>query len=220
MARTAGRVGLPHLSMVVAGLATFVLVASVLQDRSDTVEVWVAADDLAPGAALDARHLTAVEVAADDPLTGVLLPVAGGAPAGRVRHVVAAGEPVLASDLVAVDDVAAERTFAIPIDRSVVDGLGLALGDRVDVIGAVDPGPGGDSAESSSERIGYVVVDVEVVRLPAGESAGAFAAAGSRETWITVSVDHEQALRLSASLDAGEVDLVRSTGAVSIEVGS
>lgn len=193
--------------MVVAGLLTFVLVASVLQDRSETEQVWVVDTDVAPGAAIEASDLVAVEVAADAPLLGPLLRVTDGVPIGRVRNGVVAGEPLLASDLVAVDESSVGRTFTIPIDTMVVDGLGLIRGDRVDVIGS---SIGGD--------MGYVVVDVEVVRLPGASTSGAFAAAGSRTTWVTVSIDDAQALALSAAIDRGEVQLVRSTGAAAITV--
>lgn len=193
--------------MVVAGLVTFVLVASVLQDRSETEQVWVVDADVAPGAAIEASDLVAVEVAADAPLLGPLLRVADGVPVGRVRNGVVAGEPLLASDLVPVDESSVGRTFTIPIDTMVVDGLGLIRGDRVDVIGSFLGG-----------EMGYVVVDVEVVRLPGVSTSGAFAAAGSRTTWVTVSIDDAQALALSAAIDRGEVQLVRSTGAVAITV--
>ena len=200
-----GRLGLPHALMVVAGLATFVLVASVLQDRSDTEQVWVVDADVAAGAELGASDLVAVEVASDAPVLAPLLRVSDGVPVGRVRNGLVAGEPLLASDLVAVDESSVGRTFTIPIDTMVVDGLGLIRGDRVDVIGS-----------SIGGEMGYVVVDVEVVRLPGTTTSGAFAAASSRTTWVTVSIDDQQALALSTAIDRGEVQLVRSTGAVAI----
>jgi len=191
--------------MVVAGLVTFVLVASVLQDRSETEEVWLVASDVAAGAEIEAADLAATEIASDTALIDSLLRVSDGVPAGRVRSGVVAGEPLLASDLVAVDESSVGRTFTIPIDTMVVDGLGLIRGDRVDVIG-----------ETLGGEMRYVVVDVEVVRLPGSTTSGAFAAAGSRTTWVTVSIDDEQALALSEAIDRGEVQLVRSTGAVAI----
>lgn len=193
--------------MMIAGLATFVLVASVLQDRSETEQVWVVNADVAAGAAIGSSDLVAIEVDADAPLLAPLLRVADGVPNGRVRNGVVAGEPLLASDLVAVDASAVGRTFTIPIDTMVVEGLGLIRGDRVDVIGS-----------SVGGQMGYVVVDVEVVRLPGASASGAFAAAGSRTTWVTVSIDDVQALLLSTALDRGEVQLVRSTGALSIDL--
>jgi len=192
---------------MVAGLVTFVLVASVLQDRSETEQVWVVGTDIAAGAEIGPSDLVAVEISSDAPLLAPLLRVADGVPAGRVRSGVVAGEPLLASDLVAVDTSSVGRSFTIPIETMVVDGLGLIRGDRVDVIGSV---PGGE--------MGYVVVDVEVVRLPGASTSGAFAAAGSRTTWVTVSIDDAQALALSATIDRGDVQLVRSTGAEAISV--
>ena len=193
--------------MMIAGLATFVLVASVLQDRSETEQVWVANSDVAAGAAIKESDLVAVEVASDAPLLAPLLRVADGVPVGRIRNGVVAGEPLLASDLVSVAESSAGRTFTIPIATMVVEGLGLIRGDRVDVIGLFVSG-----------GMGYVVADVEVVRLPGASNSGAFAAAGSRTTWVTVSIDDAEALALSAAIDRGEVQLVRSTGAVAIRI--
>lgn len=197
--------------MVMAGLATFVLVASVLRDRSETVPVWILDADIAAGASVEPEDLVAVDVSADTPLLGPLLRVDDGVPIGRVRNDVVAGEPLLASDLVPLDTASVGRTFTLPVDTMVVEGLGLIRGDRVDVIGSLDGSAAGDDV------VGYVVVDVEVVRLPGAANSGAFAAASSRSTWVTVSIDDAQALLLSAALERGELQLVRSTGAVAIE---
>jgi len=199
-------VGLPHVFMVVAGLATFVLVSSVLNDRSATAEVWMVADDVPAGAALEVGDLEAVQVAADDPLLPMLL-LSIEVPAGTVRHDLNVGEPLLASDLVAIEASDVGRTFTIPVEAIVLDGLGLSAGDRLDVIGA---GPDG--------AMQYVVADVEVIRLPGPSASTAFAAASSRNAWVTVRIDDREALLLSEALDRGDVALVRSTGAVSITI--
>ncbi len=128
-------------------------------------------------------------------------------PAGRVRIGLAAGEPLLARDLLPLGVAAVGRTFAIPIETTVIDGLGLQAGDRVDVIGA-----DGDGA------MHYVVADAEVVRLPATAGSTAFAAASSRSAWVTVAVDDREALLLSQALGQGSVELVRSTGSAAIEI--
>ena len=199
------RIGAPHALMVVAGLATFVLVSSVLRDRPDGEPVWMVRSDVAAGAFLDANDLEPMLVSVDEPIAASLLPVDAGVPNGRVRSGVVAGEPLLASDLVPVDQVVDGRSFTIPIDAVVLDGLGLIRGDRIDVIGADADG-----------AMGYIVADVEVVRLPSETASSAFAAANSRSVWVTVAIDHRQALALSESLDRGEVELVRSTGAAPI----
>lgn len=191
--------------MVFAGLATFVLVASVLQDRSEVEAIWVLRSDVAAGAPLDVADLDAMQVSADEPIAASLLRVADGVPEGRVRSGVVAGEPLLASDLVPIEQAVEGRTFTIPVDAIVLDGLGLIRGDRLDVIGSDADG-----------TMGYVVTDVEVIRLPAETSSSAFAAANSRSVWVTVAIDDRQALALSEALDRGEVELVRSTGAAPI----
>lgn len=195
--------------MVMAGLVTFVLVASVLRDRSETTQVWLVDADVAAGALIEISDLTPIDVAADEAILAALMRVDAGVPAGRVHHGLVAGEPLLATDLLPLDAAEAGRTFTIPIDSMVLDGLGLIRGDRVDVIG-----------ELVASEMGYVVANVEVVRLPGASTDGAFAAAGSRTTWVTVSIDDREALRLSAALDQGAVHVVRSTGASEISAES
>ena len=157
----AGRFGLSHVLMIAAGLATFVLVASVLRDRSATESVWMVRNDVAAGVTLSAPDLVAVDIAADAALLPSLLSVAEGVPVGRVRNGLTGGEPLLRSDLLPVDVAAVGRTFAIPIDSTMIDGLGLQPGDRVDVIGIDDEG-----------SMHYVVDDAEVVRLPSASRPG------------------------------------------------
>lgn len=195
--------------MVLAGLATFVLVSSVLRDRSATVDVWMMAADVPAGVVLEADDLAPVAVSADDPLLPSFLASAGGLPTGTVRHDLNVGEPLLVSALVATDEAAVGRTFAVPVASVVLDGLGLGRGDRLDVIGLDGAG-----------EMHYVITDVEVVRLPTAGSSTAFAAGRSRDGWVTVIVDDRQALRLSEVLARGPIELVRSTGAMPISAGS
>ena len=203
----AGRIGLPHVLMVFAGLATFVLVSSVLRDRSATTEVWVIGGDVPAGATLSDVDLVAVAVSTNEPLLPSLLDASAGVPSGTVRHGLTTGEPLLASDLVAAEQASVGRTFTIPVESLVLDGLGLSRGDRLDVIGA-DP----------NGAMHYVMADVEIVRLPGVAASTAFAAASSRNAWVTVAINDREALRLSEALDRGDVELVRSTGASVINV--
>lgn len=205
----ASSIGLSHVLMIVAGLATFVLVTSVLRDRSATESVWMVRHDVAGGVTLSTTDLVAVEVAVDDALLPSLVLAADGVPDGLVRYGLTGGEPLLSSDLLAVDLGSVGRTFAIPIDSSVIDGLGLQPGDRVDVIGA-----------DGENSLGYVVADAEVVRLPSPAGGSAFAAAGSRSAWVTIGIDEREALLLSAALGRGPVELVRSTGSPAIEIAT
>lgn len=198
-------IGLPHVFMVLAGLATFVLVSSVLRDRSEITEVWMVAVDAPAGAPLTADDLEAVGVSSNDPLLGAFFAADRGVPAGTVRNGVTAGEPLLVSDLVPAESADVGRTFTVPIDALVLEGLGLRRGDRVDVIGL-----------DADDAVAYVVTDLEVIRLPGASPNSAFAAAGSRSAWVTVRVDQIQALDLSEALGRGDVELVRSTGAVPV----
>jgi Flp pilus assembly protein CpaB len=177
----------------------------VLQRREATVEVLVATSDIAAGATVTESDFDVVDISAADPLLPVLL---SQLPAGSVvTSSLTAGEPLLRSDVVVAGAVASGRTFTLEVDRLVVDGLGLAIGDRVDVIGVDADG-----------RVGFVVVDVAVTRLPGTAQGSAFAAAASRSAWVTVAVDEAQALALSGAQRLGAIELVRSTGAGPIDM--
>ena len=202
-----GSVGLPHVFMVMAGLATFVLVSSVLRDLSATTEVWVVEADVPAGVALRAEHVATVDVPSSAPMLDAFMLTERGLPSGTVRNGLVAGEPLMSSDLVATASAALGRTFTLPVEALVLDGLGLRPGDRIDVIGL-----GGEGT------LRYIAADLEVVRLPSQATASAFAGASSRAGWVTVRVDEHQALDLSAALGRGEIDLVRATGASPVVV--
>ncbi len=204
--QTPSRLTFAHGLMVVAGLLTFVLVAAILQDRQATAEVWVAAEGLSAGSTVDPSQLNVLELTADDPLLQWLVPATEVAPAGRLRNDLAAGAPLLRSDLVPEESSAVGRTYTVPIDSLVLDGLGLRPGDRLDVIGV-----------GADKNVRFVVVDVEVTRLPAAQQSSAFAATAGRSAWVTVQVDEEQALALSQARLNGQLELVRSTGAEALQ---
>ena len=205
--RSPARPTLAHAMMILAGLLTFVLVASLLRDRDKTVEVWVAAESIESGTLIDTSQLAVVEVSANDPLLSSLLVAGEVVLTGRVGASLEKGEPLLRTDLVADGLVAAGRSFTIPVDSLVLDGLGLRVGDRLDVIGL-----------AADDSVHYTIVDVAVTRLPGVGQTSAFSSASSRAAWVTVEVDEEQALALSQAILRGDLELVRSTGAEPIEL--
>jgi hypothetical protein len=87
--------------------------------------------------------------------------------------------------------------MSIPIDVSRAAGGTIAVGDRVDVI-AVDDGVAA-----------FVVVDIEVVSI-AADSAGALR---SSDHHLVVAIDANQALALAEAMAAGDINVIRSTGA-------
>lgn len=200
---------LAHGVMLLAGLVTFVLVASALAQRSATVEVVVAAASVQVGTPAAQAEVDVVDVDAGSTVVASLVrpgDLTGDVVLGRRLE---PGEPLLRTDLVPATDRAGLRTIALPVERLVIDGLGLRSGDRIDVIAV--------STDGSSR---YVVADVGVARLPGEVAMGLGRAVETSTTWLTVSVSDAQLLDLAAALGSGEIVVARSTGALPVEVVS
>jgi hypothetical protein len=186
--------------MVLAGLATFVLVTVALRDRSATVEVLVAAEAIEAGTPLAGAALRPVPVDAGSGVVDALVPEDEADLTLTVARPLVAGEPVLRSDLVPGASAAGLRTVALPVEHLVLDGLGLRVGDRVDVVAV-------DAAGVSR----FVAVGVRVARLPGPGPVGLGRSAES-SSWLTVEVSDQQALDLAAASAGGDLVVVRSTG--------
>lgn len=194
---------LAHAAMVTAGLATFVTVGSALRNRDAVVEIVVMADTAAAGTQAENLPLDVRTVPADTPfLDSMMAP--GAIPDGQALiRSLDAGEPVLRSDLVNVGSPALTRTATIPVETVVINGLGLAVGDEVDVIGL------------TGERPAFALVGVRVTRLPSTSGTDGLLL-GPSESFVTIEVDDRQALELVAALQSGPIEMVRSTGAPEI----
>jgi Flp pilus assembly protein CpaB len=191
-----------HAVMVLAGLVTFVLVATVLRERSATVEVVVAAEDLPAGTPLTRASLALVAVDAGSALLGSLARPADLVDGVVLWRPVASGEPLLRSHLGSGASTSGRRTLALPVERLVVDGLDLRPGDLVDVVAVASDG---------SAR--YAVSQVEVARLPGSGPTGLGRPVETATTWLTVAVSRDEALALASAMGSGRVVVVRSTGA-------
>lgn len=201
------RLTLAHAAMVTAGLATFVTVGSVLRDRDAMVDVVVMSDVAAAGTEADALPLGVRSVPADTPfLDSMLAPGSVPEDQALVRSL-DSGEPLLRSDLVRVGSAVLTRTATVPVESVVISGLGLAVGDEVDVIGMID------------DRPAFVLTGVGVTRLPSTSGADGLLL-GPTESFVTLEVDDRQAIALVAALRAGPIELVRSTGAPAIEAAA
>lgn len=192
---------LAHLLMVVAGLITFIAVAVVLRDRSAVLEVVVAGEALDEGSPVSSALMETVEIAANDPLAAYFVVVGTDVSGQYLARPIAKGEPILGSDLQIADEAPGRRTMTLPVDRLVLAGLGLRFGDRVDLI-----------ATTSDGASGFVVADVEVVRLPSSETLPGFGAAAAA-SWVTIEVSEAQALAIASAQATATVDVVRSSGA-------
>ncbi len=198
-----------HGLMVLAGLITFLTVSSVLRDRQETVEVIVASHELVAGSGLEAGSFETIQIHADSQLVGQLATTTDLSEPGQLARDLGSGEPLLVSDIRPLETGNALRTIAIPVWRSTIAGLGLRIGDRVDLIGL-----------DSAGNLRFIATDTAISRLPGSSSTGAFGSEAGRESWITVQVTDQGALDIALALRSGDVEVVRSTGAATLEIAA
>lgn len=195
------RIKLGHVVMALAALLALVFNLAVLRGNQATVEVAVAAGDIRAGSTLTLSHFTVAEVPADDLLTSrfVLAEAMESSVGQLTTRSIAAGEPVLKSDLLVVENRGGLRAMSVPIDQTQAVAGHLSAGDAVDVVLVVDG------------LATYIAVGIQVINVPdAGTNA-----LGARTGYApTVAVTATDALRIAAALDTGAVHIVRSTGSV------
>jgi Flp pilus assembly protein CpaB len=197
------RISLGHLFMIAAALLAFVLVVSVLQDRSETVQVLAARSEILPGDPVTVDQVRQIDVPADSDLADSLATLGAVADGGAIAaQRIGAGDPITLTALAPRSGSGGLRAMSIPIERPDAVGGDLSAGDRVDVI----------SVEGS--RASYVAVDLEVLRTASTQSApGALSTAALTDYYVTVSVDDQTALAIALAEKTGEVSILRSTGA-------
>lgn len=194
------RIKLGHVVMVVAALFALVLNLAVLRSNEATVGVAIAAGDIRAGTALTLDHFATAEVPADDLLSVRFVAASDLESAvGQVTtRFVSDGDPILESDLLRVDNRDGLRAMSIPIDQSRAVSGDLSPGDAVDIV-LVRNGVAT-----------YIATAVEVLSVPGADTN----ALGARTGYSpTVAVDANEALRIAAALDVGDVHIVRATGA-------
>lgn len=194
------RVKLGHIVMVLAALFAAVFNLAVLNQNDATIEVAVAATDLRAGTTLAASHFDVALVPADNLLSSRFV-VAGNieATVGQLTtRAIAAGDPLLLSDLLPLTNRDGLRAMSVPIEKSRAVSGQLARGDSVDVVLVSDG------------LATYIAIGVEVLDVPNADTN----ALGARTGYApTLAVDANEALRIASALDLGEVHLIRSTGA-------
>lgn len=189
-----------HILIAVVVILAFVLNLLVLQDRSATTLVAVADEPLAAGSIVDIAQLRLVPVDAgfeglselitDEELArfdGWVL--SRSVPSGGLLDATALVEPGSNSGL---------RSMSLPVPVEHAAGGTLVAGDRVDVIWVVD----------GNAR--YVASDLEVISVAETSTSAISSISGYH---IVVQVEADEALDLAGALDAGSVEIVRSTGA-------
>lgn len=197
------RIALGHLFMIAAALLAFVLVVSVLQDRTVTTRVLVADSDILPGTLITPDLVSEIEIPADSELAGkmaTLDAISSGSISAGQR--LAAGDPLTITAIAPASSPSALRAMSLPIERIDAVGGDLSAGDRIDVI-AVDDGVAR-----------YVAVNLEVLATQSADArAGALGASALTTYFVTVSVDDQTALAVALAMETGKVSIVRSTGA-------
>jgi Flp pilus assembly protein CpaB len=196
------RFTMAHGLMVLSGLLAFVLIAAVVGDRSERMEVAVARADIPAGAVVGPEMVEMAELPADSAVAGRIATLDQlGAGQWVATEAIVAGDPVRRSAL--AEDTAAEglRSMSIPVPKVNAVGGELRVGDRVDVIDVVDG------------EAGFVVANAQVVGMSAPSTAGGITSGAAGDFFVVVEVDARQALAVAEALADGKVDVVRSTGA-------
>lgn len=199
--RVERRVGLPSgravvggLLMALAAVGTFLAYADATAD--DTIDVLVAARDLAPGQTITASDVELVPVELPGGVRG-LFGAVDAAVGRQVAAPVVAGEFLLASATVVPleGDETLEVAISVPASRAVGR---LRAGERVDVF-----------STWSSDVTQLIAVDARVVEVRGSSSEGL---GGSDTVTVRLAVaDFAQVEALVHAQAAGDITLVRAT---------
>jgi len=201
------RIGRPlsaaHILIAVVVILAFVLNLVVLQDRNAVTLVAVATEPLAAGSTIDRGDLRLVPV--DSDFEGLSELVTEGEltrlDGWVLSRSITPGGLLDTSALVEPGATSGLRSMSLPVPVEHAAGGMLVAGDRIDVVSVVD----------GSAR--FVASDLEVISVSESSSS----AIGSISAYhIVVSVEAQQALDLARALDAGSMEIVRSTGAEEI----
>ena len=191
---------------LIAGLVTFVLIATVLRDRREMVAVAVASERIPAGVTITESMVHSVQVpAAVGFVSGLVsfervsaerLVAARTVQSGEVLPASAVGQPEVSSGA---------RVMSIPVESWQAAGGEVQVGDQVDVI---DTGKDGPS---------YVLTGAAVVGRSESNTGGGLGSVGRPGgLFITVEVNEVQALALAATIESGKLMIVRSTGATPV----
>lgn len=196
----ASRLSLGHLIMVVAGLTAFILVLTVLRDRSEVVQVAVAATDIQVGTRASSQLFDIVDISGADDLAQQLVTIDAAASLVETGQIatrnVAAGEPITASSFDVPSEATQVRAMSIPVSPAHAVAGALTEGDVIDLIVVSD----------GVAR--YIATTIEVIAV----SADGTGIGSSSAMTITVAVDAELSLRVASALNSGSLEIVRANG--------
>lgn len=198
--RSSRRLSATHVLIAVVVILAFVLNLLALRDRSTTTLVAIADRPLTTGSVLSLDSVRLVPL--DSGFEGLDQLVTEDSLAqfdGWVLDRAISERGMLDVDaLIAPGDGSGMRSMSIPIAIEHAAGGVLAPGDRVDVI-SVDGG-----------AASFVGTGLEVTGV-ADTATGSIGPTSSYH--VVLAVTAEQALALAAAIDAGSLEIVRSTGA-------
>lgn len=203
--RVRTRFGTAHLVAVTAGLLTALLLLSWTRSQEQLVSVVLAAEDIRAGTLVDDADLRATEIPADSSVATAIVPaIESDGLVGQVAvRTIAAGEPILQSDLRPVVTEDGRRAMSVPLSPANAVGGDLVVGDQVDVIAVTD-------------ETRFVAEDVPVLALPNSNQGGLVG--GVSSWWVVLAVEDLDALEIADAVEHGTIYLLRSTGTPTLTV--
>ena len=178
-------------------LGSVMLGAKVVAEADDSVAVWAARADLAPGDVLDAADVETRQVRMAD----LAAYVGGELPAGYVlTRPVGSGELLPRAAVALPGDAGARRIVTVPVERHHFPGT-LAAGERVDVYVTASSTAGTPTAPPEQVLAKALVDGVDA---DSGRFGGSTGAVG-----VALSVAPTDVPALVSAIQRGAIDLVR-----------
>ena len=201
------RLSLSHALIGLAALLAFAFNYVALQSRDDSTLVAVASAPIAEGTRLSSDLVRLSPLPADfDGMSNLMTEQELSRLEGWVvSREVAEGELIHRTVLIELGAGDGLRTMSVPVPIEHAAGATIVTGDRVDIIALVDEVPT------------FVGTDLQVTSI-AETSQGGLSGVGPY--FIVVAVTSDQALALAGAIEAGSLEIIRSTGSVSADGGS
>ena len=195
-----------HLLALLAALVTVVALLVWTRGQEQLTSVVVAGSQIPEGTLVSDGSLTLVEIPAAASVAEVMVPGEERVTlVGQVTtRTIAAGEPLLRSDVRAPVDLGGRRQMSVPISEAYAVGGSLVAGDQVDAMVVTD--------------IGSRFVAQQLTVLAVRERATEGFAASSADWWVVVAVTDVEALEIGDALENGTLHLLRSTGTPELTV--
>jgi Flp pilus assembly protein CpaB len=189
-----------HIMIALAALLAFVFNFLALQGREATTLVALADRPIAEGTPFTRDLVRLVPIPAEFEGISHLVaePAIGDLEGWIMSRSVTEGELIDRAIVIAPGGGDGLRTMSLPVPIEHAAGATLVVGDRIDVISVIDGTPA------------YVAVDLEVVAIADVAQTGL---SGVGAYHLVVAVDADGALALAKAIDAGSIEVIRSTGA-------